>query len=972
MEVTCDACGMGVARVHLRTHLAEKCPMRLVRCSRPGCLELVAWGKLSDHLRKECSIARKNAALIEEAARSPRAKTCPDCHTRITPLSQFGRHSTEECPQRIVPCPNKHLGCQKSTQFARIRWHLRSECIVGLDRAERASQHMTRLERVRCAECGFTVLRQQLTNHQRDKCPNRRVPCKNRQLGCPVVISLASMEEHLRVDRLLGARPCLVVDAGRSFIALDDADRKPPWTVELWIWRPSLVEGTRGKARMALEAYWAFRHAGQRLDNTQRRVDAIEPQVVAAAAAEGGGGGGGGARRRSKSVEDGPGESEGAREELTNELVAAATARDDAKVDLAVSAAVLANTLAAVKRGVEQISSRPRHGGLRRLALASTPWYEQSPSSLRGGDPSAGQHHHARSDQGPEQSAASGASPRPRASGASLARAGGIVDLQRGVAGAAREEMCLGDAGGTDGEASASASAPRVAVTSSPGPSAEARGRGRVGGDEVATGRVVGRTGGACGEGDGAPLTQGDEPGRGGGTDGTGSLDLAREEASFWAEWVALTGPSVATRLLSLADDTLPRLMEEVARKTGVPARQIFGDAPGTARDTTSEEEKHAREVAAKNEGVSSPGDAGANKEGARRAARRAARKKRRRKHEQQFGKKLGARIAEEVRGRGGFGTLLGSEQALVQLEMGAEDRVGIKMPGGSDVVSNYRCPRERWVHLSLVAGPTEVTILEDGQPADRLPGSNVPLPMGEIGGREAACQCLLQEVRCWKVRRTNEQLAGHMRKVLPASSVGEGLVRYWTFEEGSGEFVRDVTEQGPRARMVGRGIRWAVPDLMRVGVKEAPTPSWREQNVCKVGTENASTASTSSRHPFTALVAGSLSGSQEPDPSNAHTSSPVMSSIHAVFRAEGLAWSASESPSKGCGSLSCSGSTAPRCGGLMPSHWLEGAAARVIALLITRGEYIRCPYRLVLHPSTTIQGGATARTHGGEGSTTR
>ena len=139
-----------------------------------------------------------------------------------------------------------------------------------------------------------------------------------------------------------------------------------------------------------------------------------------------------------------------------------------------------------------------------------------------------------------------------------------------------------------------------------------------------------------------------------------------------------------------------------------------------------------------------------------RKAAKKAKRKK---KHQENFGKNIETRIAEEVGKRGGVETLFGSAKVLFQLEIGPHDRVGIKVAGKKDQIFNYRCPRERWVHLAFVSDASGVLLLENGKTASRLSDVTVPLPMREIGGRETACQCLMQEVRYWSVQRSKDCL---------------------------------------------------------------------------------------------------------------------------------------------------------------------------------------------------------------------
>lgn len=772
-EIACDACDERFPRKHLRIHIATGCPMRMVQC--PNCKETVQARSLSDHQRRECKTVKRKVALEKQVASRPTEVECPACH-EVVAAKLLRRHSSEECPSRILACPNRYLGCGEELPAAEMASHLREQCAIQIERAKRASKFMVRRQRVQCSGCGYWVVLQHLSRHHREKCPSRRVPCKNWELGCPAMLRQSAMEDHLKVDRLLDARACLAFDCGRAYIALGEGDRKPPWTAEMWVWRPGLVESTREKARTALKALWDFQRSRGKLAVSERRLALLEPLLIKLASRA--------AKERSE-------EAEQARDKLTDEMIAAATVRDDAKVDLVVSVIVLTDTVASAARGVEELTVQDRLRGFDRLALGSTPWYASAPGPSRG-----------------------------TGSGGEVNR---TLALKQGSSPALPVELSQSmTAGETRRDPSSLAKELPAAV-------------------DLGTENT-----------DSGPL----EPEEVGAEDGTVSndgetedldsmlskiaskqqeLEAAEEEASrkreaaFWAEWVALSGPSLAKGIVALRSETLPRLKEEAVAVTGLTREALFrtsdDSAPEGAEGTGRNEENgvvtDGRTTSAKQRGK--------KKKEARKA-------KRKQKHEQNFGKNIETRIADEVGKRGGIETLLGSDKALFQLEMGPKERVGIKIAGKQDQIFNYRCPRERWVHLAFVCDSAGIILLENGKTASRLQGITVALPMRDIGGRETACQCLVQEVRYWKVKRSKEDLAGWMHEVLPATATNDGLIGYWTLEEGSGEHVNDVTEQRFRSRKVGRGLKWTFPEnISAAEVDPSPTPSWREKNVCKV-----------------------------------------------------------------------------------------------------------------------------------------
>ena len=782
-EISCDACGERLLRKRLRAHLATSCPERMVTC--PDCEKRVEARSLSNHQGQDCKMVKRTAALNEQVASRPTEKECPACHETVV-ASLLRRHASDECPSRVMACPNKYLGCAEKFPAAEMTTHLREQCIVRLERAERASKYVSRRQRVQCSGCGYSVVLQHLPRHHREKCPNRRVPCRHRELGCSVMLRLSAMDDHLKVDRLLDPRACLAFDGGKAYIALGEEDKKPPWTAEMWVWRPGLVEGTREKTRTALKALWEFQRARGKLAVAEQRLALLEPLLIEVA---------------TRAAKERSAEAEKARDRLTDEMIAAATVRDDAKVDLVVSLIVLSNSAASAARGVEEITAQDRLRGFDRLALGSTPWYAAAPGPLV-----------VDRDEGARDKNLALALKRSPPPALPVAQPQSEVVAESSEV--AAEEKVL-PATSEDVRQASGAGATDSAAPLEP--------------NEVAAEKSVSGSNDGKGEDLDAMLLKIVSKQQ--------KLETAEEEASqkreagFWAEWVALAGPSIAKRILSLTRETLPRLKKEAVALTGLASEALLQtsgqlNAEGSEGATPGEEGGEAAK----------PSSSSVSKKQREKDKKAAKKAKRKQKHEENFGKNIETRIAEEVGKRGGIETLFGSEKALFQLEMGPKERVGIKIVGRKDQIFNYRCPRERWVHLAFVADSAGVFLLENGKTASRLRDITVALPMREIGGKETACQCLMQEVRYWKVKRSKEDLTKWMHEVLPGSATNDGLLGYWTFEEGSGEHVNDVTDQRFRARKAGRGLKWAFSEAMAtVEVGAPPTPSWREQNVCKV-----------------------------------------------------------------------------------------------------------------------------------------
>lgn len=800
METACTACGEMLPRKYLRRHIVDDCEMRMVPCSNSGCTEWVQAKFLVDHKMIHCKRARFTAALNAQVAKKPTEEDCPMCHEMVV-AGTFRVHTTGECLMRIVACPNRNIGCAEKIQAGELTTHLREQCVVQIDRAERASKHASRHQRTPCSGCGYMVILQHLLHHQRNKCPNRRVPCKHWELGCPAILHLATMNEHLKVDRLLGSRSCLVFDCGKAYIALNEDDKKPPWTVEIWVWRPGLVEGTREKARMALKALWEFQRERGKLAVTERRLTMLEPLLVTTA---------------TRAAKEPSQEAEQAMERLTDEMITAATVRDDAKVALVLSVTALSNSLGSATRGIKEITAQNQLRSFTRLALGSTPWYATSPS--------------------PDKTSSSSVQ------GISLDKVYDLkqttafenIPLQAEVELKSEIPTVLEPIGMVD-EASCLPSTNTAEVEQEEELVSQVSVDCQSWSEEITVDNV---------NSEGVMTFESGSAGNVKKIDIKEMLnnfakqqdvlaeaeerELRQKESVFWGEWVALSGQSLAGRILNLADETLPRLKEELVAITDLTAEALFRTAgePGTENDGAGVD-KGSKIKTGKTKYSAKKSGKG------RKAVKKAKRKK---KHEEKFGKKVESRIAEEVGKRGGLETLLGSDKIRFQMEMGSSDRVGIKIAGKKDQIFNYSCPRERWVHLAFVSDSTGVFLLENGNTASRLQNITVTLPMREIGGRDMACQCLVQEVRYWKVKRSKEELKAWMHEFLPGNMVANGLIGYWTFEEGDGEYVNDVTEQRFRSRKVGRGLHWGSAELMStVEVGAPPTPSWREHNVCKV-----------------------------------------------------------------------------------------------------------------------------------------
>ena len=166
--------------------------------------------------------------------------------------------------------------------------------------------------------------------------------------------------------------------------------------------------------------------------------------------------------------------------------------------------------------------------------------------------------------------------------------------------------------------------------------------------------------------------------------------------------------------------------------------------------------------------------------------------------------------------------------------------------------LSDKSVPRERWLHVAFVcraAGDEPRPRLElfvDGASAGApvaVKNLELKLPMRDFGGDrdsvDAGFHGLLLEARYWKGARSPQELVEYMHRLPPADRLQQGMVGWWTFEEGEGRYAFDRSELRYRSRIQGgwretepeKRVAWATP----FGDAGAPTPASREAGVCPV-----------------------------------------------------------------------------------------------------------------------------------------
>ena len=108
------------------------------------------------------------------------------------------------------------------------------------------------------------------------------------------------------------------------------------------------------------------------------------------------------------------------------------------------------------------------------------------------------------------------------------------------------------------------------------------------------------------------------------------------------------------------------------------------------------------------------------------------------------------------------------------------------------------------------------------------------PMPMQRVGDAERALHGLLVEVRYWATARSKAEI-NKLRNACCPRTRARTLAGWFTFEEGKGRFVNDVSGQRYRSPISGsHGAKWAEA-LAATDGDEPPTPASRERSCCKV-----------------------------------------------------------------------------------------------------------------------------------------
>ena len=232
-----QCCGEIVSKKQLRTHLRESCVCRLVNCPWTGCASKILFKHISSHLRQECKVEKEKKRLCQkkderETNRFNNDENVHRClakENKSVERDQMAARSLERL-NALEECHlmKKHDDWKQSYEFELPHDPLRDIW------AEKSRQRRKQL--VACPDCGKEMAKPQLGQHY---CPGKRVPCRNREFGCAVMVCERDRHLHENVEDLLRSRSALQLSGDSGFIALNGDDISPPWTAEFWILRAS-------------------------------------------------------------------------------------------------------------------------------------------------------------------------------------------------------------------------------------------------------------------------------------------------------------------------------------------------------------------------------------------------------------------------------------------------------------------------------------------------------------------------------------------------------------------------------------------------------------------------------------------------------------------------------------------------------------------------------------------------------------
>ncbi|EGZ11750.1 hypothetical protein PHYSODRAFT_250839, partial [Phytophthora sojae] len=216
------------------------------------------------HEASQCVVAERRRQIAADALLVNEEIVCDWCQQKVKKRKLLD-HQEDECPERERPCPNAINGCKEWVPVGKFDEHLRTDCMVTIERNTLAARAREKNSPVACPECGVVVRLRHLERHFRDDCVSRIVSCKNAAHGCKA--RLRWRDRHLHEDFMSLSKDRSMIEfrtGGNAYIAINNntsqapssqssVDLPPPWTAEYFVWMVDAEEEILALHRSSLE-----------------------------------------------------------------------------------------------------------------------------------------------------------------------------------------------------------------------------------------------------------------------------------------------------------------------------------------------------------------------------------------------------------------------------------------------------------------------------------------------------------------------------------------------------------------------------------------------------------------------------------------------------------------------------------------------------------------------------------------------
>ncbi|KAL3662840.1 hypothetical protein V7S43_012241 [Phytophthora oleae] len=221
--VLCD-CGVELRPNERSVHLQRECPVRMIRCVRPGCSQLFQASSRALHEQRYCHFTRHSRQLLRDKDDGDAPVECEQCHeTRfVIRKRKIRSHQLYMCVKRLVSCRFAEWGCEMKFPLEEQETHESTQCVVADRRRKIAADAVLVNEEIVCDWCQQKVKKRKLLDHQEDACLERERPCPNAINGCKEWVPVGRFDEHIRTD--------CIVTVERNSLAAKAREKNAPVT----------------------------------------------------------------------------------------------------------------------------------------------------------------------------------------------------------------------------------------------------------------------------------------------------------------------------------------------------------------------------------------------------------------------------------------------------------------------------------------------------------------------------------------------------------------------------------------------------------------------------------------------------------------------------------------------------------------------------------------------------------------------